>query len=327
MTINMKSTKQVIFDALKKAQEELSVLKGNKYDPVLVEAEEKKGSTLLNASRYIGEDIESQLLSTEKSVISGIRAISAQVNDSLGRYHEIEQAIQIMEDKLKTLTGIEATLLDVVSVANAKEELVAEYDNKIQEMRNTIGLERTNWNLELQDLKAAHNAKLAEQESDWKYDFDRKKKRAEEELQDELRAERKDFDTQLLTITTALDRRESELTDRERKVAAVAESQEELQKQVDSISYKVEYAEKRGYEKAKEEFDTTLAREIQYLQRDFDSQKARLEDKVALLEKSHANKDMTIADLTKKLDDAYQRIQEVAVKASTKYITGADISK
>lgn len=296
--VTMKDTKQVIYDALTEAQAKLEATKSQNFNPVE----------------------EAKKVETAKSVTSAKTAVKENIfSEELNKkYNDLEVAIEVSENRIKELYGIEKTLIDMTTTLNAHKELVAkvELENKEKTEAFKADYEKQKSDLETNISDYKEQIKLEKQQLNKEYGD------LKEKLELERQREKEEFEYELKRQRT----KDSDAWEDEKKAREKA-----IKEQEDAIEGKLEYY--KELELKVKDFDniivTSIAQAVEenttVLRKDFDTketlakkeheyQVSRLEDRVDTLTNEL---DRLYADLqtkNEKLDEAYTKINELAGK-------------
>ena len=108
--ITLKNTKAEILDALNKALEREKNLNKIKSNPVEEEKKKEKEKIVEKSRENVKQNIFSQEL--------------------IDKFNDLDSAINILEDKLKNLYGIEKELNNITLVVNASKDCIADIENR-----------------------------------------------------------------------------------------------------------------------------------------------------------------------------------------------------
>lgn len=292
--VTMKSTKQEIMDALKEAQAALAARNEVMSEPTKASNKQKEEECIQNAAADVNKGI-----------------FSDEMNE---KYHNLDKAIKLMEQRLKEQYEVDAALLNLVTVTNATKQLQldleatynrrkAEIEVSLNEMQCGMDAERAALREALANDVARDKLEREREESEYEYERNRNRKIEQDEYNDSYAAAQKKLDAvkaEAAAIAADNEAKKAEIEDMRQKIEAFPDA---LQERYD-IGY--EDGEKAagkeyGYKKAMAD------KEHEYQIREKDNDIHRLEDTVA----AQRNK---IESLEDKLDAAYAQIQALASK-------------
>jgi len=140
------------------------------------------------------------------------------------------------------------------------------------------------------------------------YLFKREKQIENDKFKDGLLKQEKEFNEKMTSLKAELDRREAEIKEREKEY-------ETMEAKIGNFEKESAAAVNRAVEETAKKLNAETKNKIDLLQKEFDGEKNVLITKITSLEKLTAEQEKKIEELTKKLDAAYQKVQDVAVRA------------
>ena len=190
--------------------------------------------------------------------------------------------------------------------------LQKEYNQKKAELDEDIAnlkLEKQNIldsiNTEANEARAEVAKKRAREEEEYTYNRDRQRQIEENEWNDKKEEEEKELEKRVAEVT----KREEALTDQSDYII-------ELEGKVNSISTLVEEAKAEGIKQGKADADKSNAFEVRALKKENEYNTNLLNDKIERLTSDLENVKSEKADLQARLDDAYTRMNELAMKTT-----------
>lgn len=305
--ITMKSTKQEIMDAYLAAKKTLDEQASMKDDPVATAKVEQEAQIIASAEVTVNEDILNPVI--------------------IEKYKKLNAAIELKTKELNNLYGIESEANSLVAIINAHKDKVSEieanykqktellqkeYNQKKAEIDEDIAnlkLEKQNIldsiNTEANEARAEVAKKRAREEEEYTYNRDRQRQIEENECNDKKEEEEKELEKRVAEVT----KREEALTDQSDYII-------ELEGKVNSIPTLVEEAKAEGVKQGKADADKSNAFEVRALKKENEYNTNLLNDKIERLTSDLENVKSEKADLQARLDDAYTRMNELAMKTT-----------
>lgn len=303
----MKSTKQEIMDAYLAAKKTLDKQASMKDDPVATAKAEQEAQIIASAEVTVNEDILNPVI--------------------IEKYKKLNAAIELKTKELNNLYGIESEANSLVAIINAHKDKVSEietnykqktellqkeYNQKKAELDEDIAnlkLEKQNIldsiNTEANEARAEVAKKRAREEEEYTYNRDRQRQIEENEWNDKKEEEEKELAKRVAEVT----KREEALTDQSDYII-------ELEGKVNSIPTLVEEAKAEGIKQGKADADKSNAFEVRALKKENEYNTNLLNDKIERLTSDLENVKSEKADLQARLDDAYTRMNELAMKTT-----------
>jgi DNA repair exonuclease SbcCD ATPase subunit len=320
------STKSEIYQAYQGLLAQLKDAQSQKLDPQAEIAAKKSAEVLTKAEATVATSVEEQIATLQKSFAGILSGLQTQFAEETAKFKNIQDAIDLKQAELEELVGIEKEAFTLAALVNTRKELSAKYDADAAERQATAQARLDEINQQMQQLRADTMAEIqnlkaqAKQERDreaeqYNYDFNRKKQLAQDALNDDLAATRKGFNevieaerAEIKADKVALDVRSDAISKREQKM-------DELEATVAAFPAKEAQIRAEVTEQVKKDEARTAAIKDSYAKREAENQKAIYENKIQLLESSNESKDKQIAELAAKLDEAYGKIQQMALES------------
>ena len=301
----MKSTKQEIFDAYTEMKNRLDEINNMKDDPLTVERE---------------AHLE-QIDSAAKDIISqGILS-----KDIIDKYNNLCEAIQLKEERLKDIYGIEAEANSLVALINAHKDKIAElkarYELMAADMEKGFTEKKESLKAELDELtkqkkdiidqtraendalKASLNTERQRENDEYEYNLARLRKIENDRWTDEKKA------------------REKELSEREADVQKRADTLHEMESEIAELKQKVAdipkivaEAEEAAKKAGKAEADKSHAFEVRSINTKNEYEQNSLKDQIDRLKEDLAAVRSANAEIQAKLDAAYAQMRDLAAE-------------
>ena len=317
--VTLKNTKQEIFDALTKAQQELTKKQSIAINVKEEDQKKKEKETIKKAEEAVKPKEEPELSAACKAVAKMVDNFFDTYEKSKEEFNSIQEAIEIKKKHLQELYNIESTLFDFSAVVNSKLAWEAEFEKSAQEKRERLQEELKRLEKEASEKKA-ENEKT---EKDYKYDVKRRHLQDEDSWNDVMKVKREKFDKECDVIKEDLSKREEAIKEHEEKINEINAKIEELQKKLDDAEKDKTDAVEDAVQKAKKKAEESYGYKERYLKKEHEASESLLQSKLEMVTaENEANKN-TISDLQAKLDKAYAEMKDMAANA----VNGAAIQK
>ena len=292
--VTLKNTKAEIFDALTRALERAKAAEKAKLNP---EKEEKR-----QTDKRV---VESAKKSVEQNVFS---------QELIDKFNDLQAAIDVEENRLQELYGVGLEVQKLALVIEAGRDKVSEIEAEKAEKEESLTKSLEALNAEFVEKKAVLQAEYdaamqklkierTRENEEYKYNLERTRERENNAWQDEKQA------------------RETELQKREAlasELLADAENKTEyiksLEEKVESIPALILDEVESATAATKDKLEHDHAHQLALIEMDRKSAVARLEDKIAFLDKELETSNKTLGSLQGKLDKAYSEIRDLATK-------------
>ena len=324
--LSMKNTKQELLDAYQETLEKLHEKEKAQLKPEQ-KLKEKKEEGILKAVAGISADGVIQETNKLKHEIGGmLNKLTDRLAAEVNKFDQVQLAIEIKERELKEIYEIEkaAATLAALIESQRQEKLRFEEEMAQEQASLTQGIEATR--LKWQKEKADHHAEVEEhqeqeakdrkrQEEEYLYEFEREQQLARDKFEDEktkLQAEKQALENQMRILK---EQTEKELSEREKQIAGKEQEFQALQAQVAEFPQKLQAAVAEAVAETTKRIELETKYQKDLLQKEFEGQRNVLTARIQSLEKTVKEQNEQIAKLSTQQDAAYQKIQDVAVKA------------
>lgn len=320
--LTLKSRKQEILDAYLSAKEENERLKRLAANPVTEAAAKVQANVMAVAETAVKEEIFNPAI--------------------VEKYNCVTSAIQTKEAELQELYGIEAKAGElasfITSCAQKEAELEADFKQKKETMEAEFKAHMDAYQAELNELADKKVAMLAEVRKEFEQEKKAleilRKREAEEYAYDLKRSKKKENDAwedEKMEREKLLAEKEAKANEMLAELQENKDAWEVCQQRVNEIPNLIAKAKEEGMKEGKEKAEKANVFEVRYLKKDYESQIAVLTAEKESLTRVKADLEKENTKLSTKLDEAYARINDLAVKTAeatrTKYVTSEQTSK
>lgn len=324
--VTQKSTKDVIYRAYQAAQEEIKRVKSQKLNPVEKKTAKRKQATAEKVKELSVDAVSKTIETLNNRADSYLTQLRNEFEGELGNLSEVQQAVQDARAELEEIFGInaEAESLAALVEAQSQARVIFEEQMKVerQAFNEKIEQEKKAWKLEQADheqtferkVQADHEERTRELE-DARYSFERQQKEQRDALNDELALARKQL-TEEIETAHKNNKEEKEAFFKDRR------TQEQLEEMVRNFETKIAGFESEKHiaieaalEEGKKKAATSYGIEVSAVKRGYEADMKVLEGQVENLAEDNANLRNQVASLQAKLEDAYAKVQDVAVQA------------
>lgn len=312
--INKYNTKNEILAAYNELLEKVNVVSQQQLDPVREMEEKRELATIEKVDTAVQNDI-----------CASLNALINNIQDAETTYSSITEAIDIKKKELKEMYDIEKAANTLVALINSQHKIKEDFDTvmevkelesetKLKELSQKITELRAEYEKEVNEEEAELQKIRNRKEEEWKYDFERRKKIKEDNLNDDLQNRKKIFYSELEEKQAELNTRENIVKERENKCDEKDQLVTSLQSAVDAIPEK----EAAIRSEVKDEVEKKLAKnnaiKENYLKKEFENKEEIYKNKIEILENLLRDKEVENKTLSNKLDEAYSKIQDMALK-------------
>jgi hypothetical protein len=316
--LSEKNTKQEMLDAYNALVKQLEEKRAAELNPERKLEEKKVEEAVKAASTVVPEGVDREIGNLKSEITKLLAEVSEKLAAEALRFKQLEQAVQSKESELKELYGIEKSAASLAALIEAQNQRKIEFETEMARQRDELAREinetREAWERE----KKAHEAELRERDAAEKKAREREKeqfdyafKREQQALRDKLNDEKAAIEKELRLRKEAA---EKELTERERAIAEKEAELAQLRARAASFPKELEAAVDKAVKEVTERLKLESKNREELLKKEFEGEKNVLSTRIESLEKMVKDLSDQNARLSRQLEAAYQKVQEIAEK-------------
>ncbi len=324
--VGMKSTKQELLDAYAEVLEELKEINKAELKPEKKIEEKKKQEVALAVSDISMNGVAQNIKNLKTDIDRNLSQLMERLESEVKKLGDIQSAITIRDAELKEIYEIDrsaSSLAALIEANNRKNRAFEEeLDQKKASLLGEIEDTRRKWDQE----KALHAAEVKEQKEqearqrerekeEYLYSFQRERQIEKDRLEDEkaqLLSEKQAFENEIKAMREAA---EKELNERRKALADKETEFLELKKRSEAFPKELESAVAKTAKETTDRLKLDSDYQTSILKQQFEGEKNVLLTRIDALEKSVKEQSEQISKLSMLQEAAYQKVQDVAVKA------------
>jgi hypothetical protein len=317
--LTMSNTKKEMLEAYKELLKRLEERREVELKPEKELEEKQRVETVKVADSLSAEGVVKGISDLRFEIGKLLAKISDKLEEEVDKFTKIQKAIDFKENELKEVYEIERSAETLAALIEAqrkkKEEYEKEMTARMEELEFDIETERTGWEKEKNEHEASIKERDMEEEKrrkrekeEYSYEFKREQQIARDQLEDEKGKIEKD-------IRQLQEQKEKELAEREKVIAGQEEELRELREQVAGFPKEIEKAVSNAVKEATDRIKMDAKNKDELLRKEFDGERTVLKTRLESLEKVAGEQNDRIAKLTEQLEQSYQKVQDIAVKA------------
>jgi len=323
---SLKSTKQELLDAYTEMRQQLQERDRTQLKPEQKVQERKEAEVLTAVQAMTAAGVLQKIGQLKQEMARTLSDLGDKLAAEVDKCNQVQQAIEIKEKELAEVFEIAkaaGTLAALIEAHRAeKERFEREMAEEKERLMEEIESIRQQWKTE----KAERDAQVKEQDAieakrrqrqqeEYKYAFEREQQLARDKFEDEkakMLAQKAQIEKDMKALREQTERdlqeREKRIAEREKEFASLQTLVQEFPKRLDAaVATAVKETTERIQREAKYQQDL--------LHKDFEGQKNVLTARIQSLEKAVKEQADQLGKLSQQQEAAYQKIQDVAVKA------------
>jgi hypothetical protein len=325
--LTLTSTKQEMLQAYNSLLKELEARQAGELKPEKKIEEKKTREAVQVAESLTAEEVGKEIAALKMEIGKTLTGISDRLEGEVARFIAIRSAIGAKEKELAELYDIEKSAMSLAALIEAqnqkRQEFAAEMEEKKESLRQDIETTRAAWDKEQEDREALvkeRDSAEKKRQTREKEEFDYAFKREQQTSADRFAYEKAKLEKELKDKREQM---EQELSAREAVVAAKEAELNDLRKQAAQFPKELDATVTRAVKESSDRLLMEAKSREELLKKDAEGQSNVFKARVEALEKTTKEQSERIAGLTKQLEAAYQKVQDIAVKT----VEGASNSK
>jgi chromosome segregation ATPase len=325
-SISATSTKKEILDAYNSLLKTLETKARTELKPEKLKAEREEQEVVQTADAIASHGVIKTINELIGETGRALTEIAAKLDAESERYNKLKKAIEVKEKELRELFEIEKSAFTLAALLEAQKQQRVSFEDEMAKRKELLDHEisqvKAGWESqkkqyteELKDQKEQEEKRRRREKEEYEYKLAREKEQKINALKDEidklereLREKREEFDKQ----TKA---KETEFKEREQLVGEREKVMNDLQSKVDAFPRELEHAVGKAVSEATAKITSEATKNEQLIMKGFEGEKNVLQARIDAFEQALATQKKQIEKLTEQLENAYGKVQDIAVRA------------
>lgn len=324
--ITPSSTKKEMLEAYKQLVDKFKEQASAELKPEKVKEERKAREVVQAADAISADPILKRLGDLKGEITRELSDVAGKLEEETSRYNRIKSAIELKDQELKEIFEIERSAFSLASLLESqkqkKQEFEAEMEQRRKLLEDEIEQTRIQWEKEkhqyLEELKEQkkEDEKIRKREKEeYEYHFNREQELQKAKLKDEIESLEKEIQRKKDEFAQSMAAREAELQQREKAVAEREKVVAELQARVEAFPKELEAQVNKAVKESVDAVKADARKNEELIAKGFEGEKNVLQTRIDALEKMVASQKGQIDSLAKQIEKAYEKVQDIAVKA------------
>lgn len=324
--VTMSNTKKEMVEAYNAVKQQLK-----EKEKQLIDAEKARKQTEKQIAETTAEAETSQnpiqrLYDLKGAISHELADLAERFEKELETFRKVQSAVKNKQEELKNIYEVETAASDLAALIEAqnakRDEFKREISEKNSELDEEIEDRRTEWEKEL----AEHDQQVKEQtdlikrqrqreKEEYEYTFAREKEQKTNQLNDELQLLAREIEQKKKEFEREHNQRTQELDAREEALKKVEDEMNRLRTEVDTFPGKLEESINKAVKETTERLTSDFKKNEALLNAKFEGEKNVFLSKIESLEKVMASQEIQMAELSRRNDLAYEKVQDIANRA------------
>jgi hypothetical protein len=314
----MTNTKQEMIQAYNTLLKQLEEKQAGELKPEKKIEEKKTKEAVGIAASLTTEGVGKEIAELKLEIGRALTRIADQLEGEVNRFVAIRSAITAKENELQELYEIEKAAMSLAALIEAqnqkRQEFTAEMETKKDILRQEIETTRIAWEKEQEEHDTAvkeRDAAEKKRQTREKEEFDYAFKREQQLSTDRFTYEKAKLEKELKDKKEQL---ENELKSREASIAEKEAELNDLRKRAAQFPKELEEAVAKAIKETSERLLLEAKTSEELLKKEAEGERNVFKARIESLEKTAKEQGERLSVLTKQLEAAYQKVQDIAVK-------------
>ncbi|HNS20041.1 MAG TPA: hypothetical protein PKH24_06055 [Sedimentisphaerales bacterium] len=323
---SLKSTKQELLDAYAEMRQQLQERDKTQLKPEQKIQEKKEAQVLTAVQAMTADGVLQKIGQLKQEMTRTLADLGEKLASEVDKCNQVQQAIEIKEKELAEVFEIDKAAGTLAALIEAQHREQEQFERKMAEEKERLTGEIESIRDQWKNEKAEHDALVKEQDAieakrrqrqqeEYKYAFEREQQLARDKFEDEkakMLAEKGQIDKEMKALK---EQTEKGLQEREKQIAEREKEFASLQTEVQGFAKRLDAAVAAAVKETTERVGREAKYQQDLVQKDFEGQKNVLTARIQSLEKTVKEQAEQLVKLSQQQEAAYQKIQDVAVKA------------
>lgn len=325
--ISMTNTKKEMLEAYEALKESLQNQARTELKPEKAQKAKEEEKIIRSAEKAVDkEDVTRRIYDLKDEISRFLADLSGKIEAEKERYAQVKQAIDIRNRELMEIYEIEKSAFSLAALLEAQKQKKLEFETEMtarrKEQEDIIESAKIRWEKEKQQYALSMKEQKDEAEKNWKrlkeefeYTFNREKELKKQGLVDELEKLTKQLQDKQEAFEKETGARVAGLAQRETAVAEREKNIDSLEQKVAGFPAELERQVAEAVARTTERLQFEASKNAEILTREFTGERNVLKAKIESFEKLAASQQKQIDTLSRQIDTAYGKVQDIAVKA------------
>lgn len=317
--ITLLNTKKEMLEAYNALVKQLSKKEESELPPEELKEKKRKEEIMKEVDTLNSADVIKSIAALKAEIGNLLATISNKMEEEVNKYVKIKEAILLKEKELQEIYEIEKNAFTLSALIELQSQKRIEFENEMKQKREVFELEMKESRARFEEEKKLQEAKIKEEieneekrrkreKEEFEYSFKRQQQIEKDKFEDEKSKLKKQLQEERESFERELSQREAKISQREEELV-------NLRNSVSSFPKEMESAVSKAIKETTEKLNSERKNAEEFQKKIFEGERNVLKTKIEALEKRVQEQNEEITRLSHYLDEAYQKIQNIAVKS------------
>lgn len=282
--------------------------------------EEKKAKSAVQVAEALSAvGVSKEIYALKTEIGRMLSELADKLDQQVSRFTDVQKAIAVKEQELREVYEIDKAAASLAALLEAQNQRRADFEaemagkkealeTEIRETRESWDRERKEWELRVKEQEAAAQQKREREKTEFEYTFQREQQMARDKFNDEKQRLEKELQTKKETL-------EKEWAERARVLKAAETELNDLRARAAKFQSELESAVGRAVKENTEKLTTAASATLTLVKKEFEGERNVLNARIESLQTTVQQQIEQITKLAKQHELAYEKVQNIAVKA------------
>jgi hypothetical protein len=317
--LSEKNTKQEMLDAYQALVRQMEERRAAELRPEKRQQEKQAEESVTVAAGLAPDGVERALGNLKADIGKSLAEIAERMASEVTRFKAVQKAVESKEQELQELYGIEKAAASLAALIEAQNQKRREFETELVQQKEELTREIESTRAEWEKERKSHEAELRERDALEKKGREREKeefaylfKRDQQIARDKLNDEKAGLEKEILAKRESVTK---ELAAREQAVAAQEKELTELKQKAAAFPKELDLAVGKAVKEVTDRLMLESKNRDELLRKEFEGQRNVSVARIEALEKMAKDLSDQNGKLSRQLETAYQKVQEIAEKA------------
>jgi hypothetical protein len=310
-----RTTKKEMLDTYAETKAKIDEKAKSELKPEKVKEEKKDREVVLEADVIASSDLDMKIDILKSDITKSLSDVSEKVRNEAEKYKKLQAAVEVREKELSEIYEVEKAASSLAALIESQIRIREEFDNEMEISRNEFEKEKEIRECTLREEKAEEEKTRKRLKDEFDYSFKRECEFRKNKFNDEMVKIEKEFQIKKEDFERNIAEREKSLAARESAMAEKEKILKDLQERVNGIENEITNAVAKNVKESTEKLKLEFSSKEALIVKGFEGERNVLLTKIESLDSVLISQKQQVEILQKKIEDAYAKVQDIAVKA------------
>lgn len=319
MKRSARKPKEEMLSAYTEALQQQPDLGEAQLNPEKIVEDKKAKSAVQVAEALSAAGVSKEIYALKTEIGRMLSELADKLDQQVGRFTDVQKAIAVKEQELREVYEIDKAAASLAALLEAQNQRRADFENEITGKKDALETEiratrerwdkeRKEWELRVKEQETAALQKREREKAEFEYTFQRDQQQAMDKLNDDKARLEKGLQTQKETL-------EKEWAERARVLKAAEAELNELRARAVKFPAELETAVGKAVKETTEKLTVAASANLALVKKEFEGERNVQNARIESLQAAVQQQTEQITKLAKQHELAYEKVQNIAVKA------------